>query len=60
MTPDEAIKLNNELLNLLPEVGFNKYLCSVQLGIEALKYIKWRREFYLKPRILPLPGETKE
>jgi hypothetical protein len=39
MTIDEAIKLQTELLNLLPEVGFNKYIASTRLGIEALERI---------------------
>lgn len=60
MTIPEALKLLGELRNLLPEVGFNKYMASVKLGIEALEEVK-------RSRICPpngicalLPGETEE
>lgn len=33
---------------------------ACELGIEALKWIKWRREYYKKPTILALPGETEK
>lgn len=60
MTIDEAIKLQTELKSLLPEVGFNKYLASTQLGIEALKFIDAERKSgYIDVSDL-LPGETTE
>lgn len=60
MTIDEAIKLQNELLRLLPEVGFNKYIASSRLGIEAMKDVKvWRQEHHGLYSHL-LPGETEE
>lgn len=60
MTIDEAIKLQFELKELLPEVGFNKYQASTQLGIEALKRVEGNRH-YPQPTVYPLlPGETKE
>jgi hypothetical protein len=60
MTIDQAIKLQKELSGLLPEVGFNKYITSTKLGIEALKEAqRWRTG---QPLHLPnlLPGETEE
>jgi len=60
MTIDEAIKLQVELKSLLPEVGFNKYIASTQLGIEALKFYKAiTASPGLSPKF-PLEGETKE
>ena len=60
MEIDEAIKLQNELVKLLPEVGFNKYIASAKLGIEALKAVKKiRRDGYWSANG-SLPGETKE
>ena len=60
MTTDEAIKLQGELKALLPEVGFNKYQASTQLGIEALKVTQRNRKYLYKSGEVPLPGETKD
>jgi len=60
MNIDEAIKLQDELPNLLREIGLNKYMVSTRLGIEALKRVKYIREDPLFPRIAPLLGETEE
>jgi len=60
MILDEAIKLQKELLNLLLEVGFNKYIASSKLGIEAMERIKtWRKNREGNPDML-LPGETEK
>jgi len=60
MTIDEAIKLQEELLTLLPEVGFNKYIASSKLGIEALKWRQLMEDSYGSWCGPPLPGETEE
>ena len=60
MIIDEAIKLQTELLDLLPEVGFNKYLASTRLGIEALKRVKEYRLPGLVRYTPLLPGETEK
>lgn len=60
MNIDEAMKLQNELLPLLTEVGFNKYIVSTQLGIEALTYISKQRRVPPILYIPLLPGETWE
>ncbi len=60
MTIEEATKLQQELLTLLPEVGFNKYMASTKLGIEALERLKRNREDPVLAIFTPLPGETKE
>lgn len=60
MTIDEAIKLQSELRNLLPEVGFNKYVASVDLSIEALKRWKKHRQQFKAWQYDFLPGETEE
>ena len=59
MTITEAIKLQNELQGLLPEVGFNKYLASNKLGLEALKFTKGLRDNGSMPVYALLPGETE-
>ena len=60
MTIDEAIKLQGELKSLLPEVGFNKYIASTQLGIEALKRCKNFRDNSQTWGYMSLQGETEE
>ena len=60
MTLQEGIKLQNELLRLLSEVGFNKYLASTRLGIEALKQDENVRQSIPPWNWKCLPGETKE
>ena len=60
MTPEEAIKLQSELQSLLPEVGFDKYLASGKLGIEALERIQEQRRYFWAFRKYLLPGETKD
>jgi len=60
MTIDEAIKLQEQLCNLLPEVGFNKYVASVKLSIEALRRWKKHRQTFQAWRYDFLPGETEE
>jgi hypothetical protein len=60
ITIDEAIKLQEDLEVILPEVGFNKYLASTRLGIEALKKIKLWRQDNVYPDYTLLPGETEE
>lgn len=59
MTIDEALKLQEELQGLLPKVGFNKYLASNRIGIEALERVKDSRVQRLADFINLLPGETK-
>uniref|UniRef100_A0A6H2A661 Uncharacterized protein n=1 Tax=viral metagenome TaxID=1070528 RepID=A0A6H2A661_9ZZZZ len=60
MTLKEAIKLQDELLGLLPEVGFNKYIASVRLGIEAMEAITAVRIFLHDHLLMTLPGETED
>ena len=60
MTIDEATELQAELLKLLPEVGFNKYLASTWLGVEALKRIRKSRGEAPRYYIGYLPEETGE
>ena len=57
---DEAIKLQGELLSLLPEVGFNKYIASTRLSLEALERIKEGREKGYDFFGHLLPGEQEE
>lgn len=59
MNIPEAIKLQTQLVDLLPEVGFNKYIASTRLGIEAFELIlRLRAKGWSKPTD-PLPGETE-
>ena len=58
MTIDEAIERLEELVTMLPEVGFNKWIAGVKLGIEALKAIRYRQQTFGNPVYLLLPGET--
>jgi len=58
MQIDEAIKLQRELKGLLPEVGFNKWMASTQLGIEALEWIEFHRRISPDHVVKKLPGET--
>ena len=60
MKLEEAIELQDELLSLLPEVGFNKYIASTQLGIEALKRYQNLRSRHRIPYWERLPGETED
>lgn len=60
MTIDKATKLQEELLHLLPEVGFNKYMASTRLGIEALEQMKAERTIYGFKRHNKMPSETEE
>ncbi|MBA7607071.1 hypothetical protein ES703_14223 [subsurface metagenome] len=60
MTLEEAIKLQTELISLLPEVGFNKYIASTWIGIAALKLVQQERQTSIYRRFNRLPGETKE
>jgi len=60
VTIDEAIKLQDELLKLLPEVGFNKYIASTKLGSLALKQYKVMKDTGEIWDGSYLPGETKE
>ena len=60
MTLEEATKLQNELLTLLPEVGFNKYIVSTRLGIDALKREGHRRQYDIHLPVELFPGETTE
>jgi hypothetical protein len=60
MTLDEAIRLQEDLEAILPEVGFNKYLASTRLLIEAGKRIKLWRQDNVYPDYALLPGETEE
>ena len=60
MTIDEAIKTQRLIVDYpKTPIGLNT-LRAMKLGIEALKWIKWRREHYQQPPILPLQGETEE
>jgi len=60
MTIEETIKLQAELVKLLPEVGFNKYIRSTKLGIEALKEVMRARAGDPALDGELLPGETEE
>ena len=60
MTIDEAIKLNEELKSLLPEVGFNKYVACIRLGIQALKRVRDYKKAHIGLHYTPMPGETEE
>ena len=60
MTLDEAIKKNKATVSIRPSKVLSwEERQSIQLGIEALEWIKWRRENYKMPPILPLPSETE-
>ena len=58
MTLEEATNLQTQLLCLLPEVGFNKYLASTKLGIEALREVDRLRETGSEHPYSYLLGET--
>ncbi len=60
MTIDEAIVLQTQLKDLLPDVGFNKYIASTHLGIEALKVVDEIRHLAYLPDLKLLPGETED
>lgn len=60
MTIDEAIKNLNSLYDCMKVDTDPSFLAAILLGIEALEWIKWRRENYRHPPILPLPGETEK
>jgi len=59
MTLDEGIKRNKDLVHTPNDVNDLKDREAIQLGIEALEWIKWRRTYYKQPRILLLPSETE-
>lgn len=59
MTIDEAIKLQQELIESLPEIGFQKYIKSTNLGIEALKRVKDYHRLYIHVCFPAMPGETE-
>ena len=42
-----------------PEID-ERYIKGLQLGVEALEWIKWHREHYKTPPILPLPSEEEQ
>jgi len=60
MTIKDAIKLQTELVSLLPWVGFNKYIASTMLGIEAMKRFEELRSSCIQVTYRLLPGETEE
>jgi hypothetical protein len=60
MKLEEAVKLQYKLVELLPEVGFYKYIASTRLGIEALKLVQKERRYLVSFTGELLPGETEE
>lgn len=57
MTPEEAIRINEENEILQREDGFKESAKATQLGIEALKReLEWRRRHPHQSH-LPFPGE---
>lgn len=60
MTLDKAILTNSTLLRVLAVSLKEDEKCAIQLGIEALKAWKERRENYPMLNTYYLPGETKE
>jgi len=57
---DEAIDIFAYHLEAIHTTPGTKWRSALNLGFEALKWIKWRRKNYRQPPILPLPGETEE
>lgn len=60
MPIDKAIELLSDHRELILVDKNPDLKASVQLGIEALKAIKWDRICHPKPWSKLLPGETKE
>lgn len=60
MTLQEAIERLGEEVEWALHKDDTESLQAVRLGIEAMKWIEWRRKYSKLPPILPLPGETKE
>jgi len=60
MTIDEAIRIIQENAAWLDIESSKGYFQALQLGIEALKRVKWQRENYQKTSYRLLPGETEE
>lgn len=60
MTPDEAIRYNEELKKGIDPNEMPKHHAAVGLGIEALKFLIWQREHHNVSPGLLLPGETEE
>ena len=60
MTIDEAIKVNSEYLERYGKGMLSKERFAAQLGIEALKRVKYNHQASIHPRDSYLPGETEE
>ena len=60
MTIDEAIRIIQENAAWLDIESSKGYFQALQLGIEALKRIKYQREIWMPTAIALLPGETEE
>lgn len=59
-TIDEAIKANEDTVELLTEKGLVIKAEAVQLGIEALKRVRAARDTPAGLSFAPLPGEKEE
>ena len=60
MTPDKAIELNEHILITKPHHITPDYEEAINLGIEALKRLKWTRECPTQSPYELLPGEAEE
>jgi len=58
ITIDEAIEELSKFYEPKAEEYMPDTNAAIRLGIEALKWIKWRRQNYRRPPVLPLPGEA--
>lgn len=60
MTPEEAIEINRRIKEVHRKLALADDVEAIQLGIEALKRIKARRDLRTGWEIQLLPGETNE
>ena len=60
MTLDEAIEEQRLYLEHSDQWSHEKLDKAMRLGIEALRWIKYRRQHYKNPMIIRLEGETEE
>ena len=60
MTIEEAIRVNEENEAFFTKKYMITCAKAVRLGIEALRFFKEHRKWYIDSLTTPLPGETEE